>query len=148
MQARLAAKREREGVVKESLRLQEWRAEWKQGVQGELHHHSLTDEMDYVWVMLFANVDHDRWKAVYSRTQRKELREKRNAIVTALLRAGLVIKTHISWEEDVLYCLIGAPHRMLEYYATLHRIPVMCKNKICVPGTNNRRALHASSLCC
>jgi len=100
--------------------------------EGELFNHVLSDA-EYCWVMVFPNEAHSKFKdnkGLRSDSDQvewlKELKDNREDTVRHLLRAGLSIRTKLSWDEDEYFVEIGAPQRFLEYIATKCKMPIKC----------------------
>jgi len=98
---------------------------------GSLYHHALDSDGDYCWIMMFPQEDHERfkklpWSLTFTDEFKQECREKRDEIITSLLRAGLALKFHVTTAGDEYVVHIGGPPDLLQYVATQIQLPVKC----------------------
>jgi len=61
---------------------------------GGLYHHTLKDEEEYCWVLVFTNEEHE--KHALDEFEKSEMRDKREAQLSSFLLAGMALKTYCS----------------------------------------------------
>lgn len=98
---------------------------------GYLHHYELPKDEQYCWVIVVKNEDHPSWRM--DRTHRIENAAKREILLSNIIRAGLAVRTHVSYDLDEYYILIGAPQRYMELVATRMQIPIESTKILMVP---------------
>ena len=84
---------------------------------GGLYHHTLKDDEEYCWVLVFINEEHDKY--ALDEFEKSDIREAREKQLQAFLLAGMALKTYCSADNDEFFVQVGAPQRYLEFVATL-----------------------------
>jgi len=89
---------------------------------GELYSHTLKNDEEYCWVLVFPNEEHEKYNM--DEFERTEVSNRRTELMKSLLLAGLALKTYSSVDNDELFVQVGSPQRYLEFVATLKQEPI------------------------